>query len=74
MSWMIEVYLGRSVSGLTEQGALAIAMTQGGLCTYRESEPEQIVLTIEFTREVDADLASNALRSSNYHVEGPGEY
>ena len=74
MSWMIEVFLGRTPHDLSENAALTSAMAQGGLCTYRESEPEQVVLTIEFEEEINADRASETLRSSGYHVEGPAPY
>jgi hypothetical protein len=71
---MIEVYVVRETYSVGEHGALSIILSHGGICTFRESYPEQIVLTVEFVKESDADQAIVSLRDSSYHVEGPCEY
>ena len=74
MSFMIEVYLSRTKTELTEGDALRCAMQHGGLCTHRDSELERIELTIEFEAEPNAERAMEDLLGLGYYVEGPYDY
>lgn len=74
MSYAIDVYMGRTNAELTEGHVLMCVMQHGGLCTYRDSEPERIELTVEFEYVENAERAAGSLREMGYHVEGPYDY
>jgi len=47
----------------------------GGEITYRETDlPESVCWTVEFPDWDRAEKATNELRNSGEHVEGPSEY
>lgn len=74
MSFAIDVYLSRTITGQTEGEVLRCVMSRGGLCTHRDGMPERIELTIEFGDQRNAEQAVNALLNLGYHVEGPYDY